>query len=175
MCLPLSPVEFSSHCRFYKLSHSMLGMCCSPAGRRVCLQVTWEVVLPRSPVEFSSFCHSHKLSCSRLLGALPRSHQSLSDQARLIYLQFPEGFPSSSLRSSGCPTLFAMCLYSYCLLISFSFFPGWGGRSVHGAMLIWPRVVCGSTTYHLAHVVCMFPSHLHMGVCRPQGPPGFSI
>jgi hypothetical protein len=32
-----------------------------------------------------------------------------------------------TLWSSGCPTLFAMCLYcSYCLLLSFSFFPGWG-------------------------------------------------
>jgi hypothetical protein len=31
--------------------------------------------------------------------------------------------PQHSMR----PTLFAMCLYcSYCLLLSFSFFPGWG-------------------------------------------------
>jgi hypothetical protein len=59
--------------------------------------------------------------------------------SRLVYLQFPEGFPLlfiySSLRDfpspplwrSGHPTLFATCLFCcYCLLFSFSFFPGWG-------------------------------------------------
>jgi hypothetical protein len=35
--------------------------------------------------------------------------------------------PSPTLWCSGCPALFATCLYcSYCLLFSFSFFPGWG-------------------------------------------------
>jgi hypothetical protein len=35
--------------------------------------------------------------------------------------------PLPQLRRSGRPTLFATCLYcSYCLLLSFSFFPGWG-------------------------------------------------
>jgi hypothetical protein len=49
--------------------------------------------------------------------------------ARLVYLQFREGFPSPSLQHSVRPTLFPTCLYcSYCLLLSFSFFPGW--RSV---------------------------------------------
>jgi hypothetical protein len=52
---------------------------------------------------------------------------TLSGQALLVYLQFWEGFPSPSLWCSGRPTLFATCLYcSYCLLLSFSFFPGWG-------------------------------------------------
>jgi hypothetical protein len=32
-------------------------------------------------------------------------------------------------------------------------------------MLMWPRVVCGSTAYHLAHlVVRVFPSYLGTGV-----------
>jgi hypothetical protein len=85
------------------------------------------VGLPPSPVEFSSLHHSHKLSHSWLLGMWPRSHQSLSSQAQLVYLQFQEGVPSPPLRHSGHPTLFATCLYcSYCLLLSFSFFPGWG-------------------------------------------------
>jgi hypothetical protein len=49
--------------------------------------------------------------------------------AWLIYLQFREGFPSPNLWHSVRPTLFPACLYcSYCLLVSFSFFPGW--RSV---------------------------------------------
>jgi hypothetical protein len=39
-----------------------------------------------------------------------------------------EGFPSPNLWHSGYPILFPTCLYSYCLLPSFSFFPGW--RSV---------------------------------------------
>jgi hypothetical protein len=48
---------------------------------------------------------------------------------RLVYLQFREGFPTPNLRHSVRSTLFPACLYcSYCLLVSFSFFPGW--RSV---------------------------------------------
>jgi hypothetical protein len=40
---------------------------------------------------------------------------------------------------------------------SVSLFSLGGGQSVQGAMLIWPRVVCGSTAYCLAHlVVCVF-------------------
>jgi hypothetical protein len=49
--------------------------------------------------------------------------------AWLVYLQSWEGFPSPNLWCSVLPTLFPVCLYcSYCLLVSFSFFPGW--RSV---------------------------------------------
>jgi hypothetical protein len=45
----------------------------------------------------------------------------------LVYLQFWEGFPSPNLWCSVHPTLFPACLYcSYCLLLSFSFFPRWG-------------------------------------------------
>jgi hypothetical protein len=52
---------------------------------------------------------------------------ALSGQAWLVYLQFWERFPSPPLQCLGRPTLFATCLYySYCLLLSFSFFPGWG-------------------------------------------------
>jgi hypothetical protein len=96
----------------------------APAGWCVCLQLRWEVDLPPSPVEFSSLRHSHKLSRSWLLGVLPCSRWSLSSQAWLVYLQFQEGFPSPPLWHSVHPTLFATCLYcSYCLLLSFSFFP----------------------------------------------------
>jgi hypothetical protein len=45
-----------------------------------------------------------------------------------------------------------------------------GGRSVQAAMLIWPRVVCGSTAYHLAHLVfCVFPSCLVMDIWHWPG------
>jgi hypothetical protein len=49
--------------------------------------------------------------------------------AWFVYLQSQEGFPSPNLQRSGRPTLFPVCLNcSYCLLLSFSFFPWW--RSV---------------------------------------------
>jgi hypothetical protein len=56
------------------------------------------------------------------------------------------------------------------LITQFLFFSLGGGQSVQGAMLIWPRVVCGSTTYHLAHlVVHIFPSRLGTAVWwRPR-------
>jgi hypothetical protein len=41
------------------------------------------------------------------------------------------------------------------LIIQFLFFPWVGGQSVQGAMLVWPRVVCESTTYRLAHLWSM--------------------
>jgi hypothetical protein len=108
------------------------------------------VGLPFSPVEFSSLRHYHKLSCSWLLGAHPRSHCSLSGQAWLVYLQSLEGFPSPPLWRSVCPTLFPTCLYcSYCYYSVSLFSPG-GGQSVQGAMLIWPRLVCGSNMVPLS-------------------------
>jgi hypothetical protein len=97
---------------------------------------------------------------------------------RLVYLQLHEGFPSPSLRCSRHPALFAMCLFCcYCLLFGFFFFFPWVGWSVQGAMLICPRVVCGSTACRLAHlVICIFPSSLGAGVWWWHGSPlGFSI
>jgi hypothetical protein len=128
--LPSSPVEFSSHCRFYKLSHSwLLGSAAAPASHSVYLQFTWKVGLPLSPVEFSSLCHSHKLSCSWLLGADLVPTKTLWP-ARLVYLQFWEGFPDPNLQQSVRHTLFPACLYCYYrLLLFFSFLPGW--RSVY--------------------------------------------
>jgi hypothetical protein len=86
------------------------------------------VGLPSSPVEFSSLSHSHKLPHSWLLGTCPAPARA-SLAASLAYLQSREGFPSPNLQRSVHPTLFPACLNcSYCLLLSFSFFPGW--RSV---------------------------------------------
>jgi hypothetical protein len=87
-------------------------------------------------------------------------------------------FPSPSLQCSGHPALFGMCLFCcYCSLFSFFFlFSLGGGQSVQVAMLIWPRVVCGGTACHLAHlVVCIFPSHLGTGIWWPGGTPSFSV
>jgi hypothetical protein len=63
--------------------------------------------------------------------------------ARLVYLQSREGFPSPNLQCSGHPTLFPTFLYcSYCLLVSFSFFPGWrsvcpGGYAALAQACLW--------------------------------------
>jgi hypothetical protein len=58
------------------------------------------------------------------------------------------------------PRVFIVLIACY----SVSLFSPGGGLSVQGAMLIWPRVVCGSTMYGLAHlVVHVFPSSLGTG------------
>jgi hypothetical protein len=85
---------------------------------------------------------------------------------RLVYLQFHEEFPlppSSVLRMSR-----PLCYVSFLLLLLiiqfFFLFSLCGGQSVHGALLMWPSVVCGSTACRLAHlVVCFFPSGLGTG------------
>jgi hypothetical protein len=87
-------------------------------------------------------------------------------------------FPSPLFGTQGAPP---SLLYVFFVVIAyysvFFLFSMGGGRSVQGAMLIWPRVSCGSTTCHLAHlVVCVFPSHLGTAVWRQHGSPsGFSI
>jgi hypothetical protein len=83
--------------------------------------------------------------------------------------------PSSPLRVP-CP----LCYVSFLLLlliIQFFLFSLGGCRSVQRAMLIWPRIVCGSTECRLANlVVCVFPSHLGTAVCWWHGSPsGFSV
>jgi hypothetical protein len=149
--LPPSPVEFSSHCHFYKFFCSwLLGGAAAPARCHVCLQFTWEVGLPPSPVEFSSLHHSHKLSCSWLLGAHPYSHRSLSGQARLVYLQLQEGFSSPFF---GAQCTLPSLQHVFIVLIAYysvSLFSQGRGQSVQGAMLIWPRVVCGNISVLLS-------------------------
>jgi hypothetical protein len=84
----------------------------------------------------------------------------LSGQAWFVYLQFWEGFPCPLLQCSRSPTSLLSVFIVLISYFSVSLFSPDGGWSVQGAMLIWPRVVCGSTAYHLAHLVCVFPSHL---------------
>jgi hypothetical protein len=78
------------------------------------------------------------------------------------------------------PSLAPLCYMSffcYCLFSVFFLFSLGVGWSVQGATLVWPRVVCGSTTCRLAHlVVHILPSHLGAAVRWWRGsPPGFSI
>jgi hypothetical protein len=140
---------------------AFLGLC-------VYLQFTWEVGLPPSSVEFSSHRLFYRLSCSWLLGVYCSSY--------LLQMACCEGFPlpSSSVLRAPCP----ICYVSFLLLLlSFFFFFPWVGVGVQGAMLIWPRVVCGSNVCCLAHlVVHVFPSHLGAAFWWWRGsPPGFSI
>jgi hypothetical protein len=96
-----------------------------------------------------------------------------------LLLPFPAGLlwgispPPSSVLRVPCP----LCYMSFLLLLLiiqylFLFSLG-GGRSVQGgAMLIWPSVVCGSTTYRLAHlVVHIFPSCLGAAIWNLRGSP----
>jgi hypothetical protein len=104
-----------------------------------------------------------------------------------LLLPFPAGlFIYSSMRESPplplvlraphplCYVSFFVVIIAYYSVFLFSL---GGGQSVQGAMLTWPRVVCGGTTYCLAHlVVHVFPSCLGAGVWQQHGSPlGFSV
>jgi hypothetical protein len=133
----------------------------------------WEVGLPSSPVEFSSLHHSHKLSLSWLLGTHPRSRWSLS------------GLPSLFIYSSGkdsLPPIFgAQCappsfLHVFIVLIAYysvSLFSPGGGWSVQRAMLLWPRVVCGSTAVPLSSPCLRLPKPSWHGQLAALGPSWF--
>jgi hypothetical protein len=98
---------------------------------------------------------------------------ALSGQAQLVYLQFCEGIPSPPPVLRAPHPLCYMSLLFLLLITQFLFFSLGGGQSVQGAMLIWPRVVCGNTP-HL--VVCIFPSRLGTAIWWWHGSlPGFSV
>jgi hypothetical protein len=73
--------------------------------------------------------------------------------ARLVYLQSREGFLFPNLQCSGRPTLFPACLNcSYCLLLSFSFFPGWrsvcpGGYAALAQACLWENCSTAKLTW----------------------------
>jgi hypothetical protein len=129
-----------------------MGGAAAPASSHVCLQLTWEVGLPPSPVVFSSLCHSHKLSYSWLLGTLPRSQQSLSGPPGLfIYSSGKDSLPPI-FSAQGAPPSLQRVFIVLSAYYSVSLFSQGGDWSVQGTMLFWPRLVCGSTAYCLAHL-----------------------
>jgi hypothetical protein len=96
--------------------------------------------------------------------------------ARLVYLQSREGFPSPNLQCSGRPTLFPACLNcSYCLLFSFSFFPGVEVSLSRGLCCSGPGLSVGLPRYREAHLVRVFLSCMGASHWRPWGPPHFSF
>jgi hypothetical protein len=80
-------------------------------------------VFPPLLWSFPPFHDSHKLSHSWLLGGRPCSHQSLSGQAQLVYLQFRERFPCLPLWSSVSPTLLQCVFIALLAYYSVSLFP----------------------------------------------------
>jgi hypothetical protein len=85
----------------------------------------------------------------------------------LLQQAYCEGFPSPHFSAQGALSsllrVFFVVIAYYSVF--FFFFPWVGGQSVQGAMLILPRIVCGSSVCCLAHlVVCFFPSGLGTGV-----------
>jgi hypothetical protein len=138
---------------------STLGEVALPAfsGQCVYLQFTWEVTLPH--LSCGVFLPPPLLQAFPLLvdgWVLPPLLPSL---ASLFIYSSVRDCPSPPLWHSGHPALFAMCpFYCCCLLFSlfFSLFSLDGARSVQRAILIWSRVVCGSTVCHLAHLVVCF-------------------
>jgi hypothetical protein len=178
--LPPSPVKFSSHCHFHKLSCScLLGGAAAPASCHVCLQFMWEVGLPSFPVEFSSLCHSHKLPHSWLLSARCCSRQSLSGPPGLFICSLftVSGrvlFPQSSALRAPHP-LSSVSLLLLLLVTQFLFFPQVEVSLSRGLCSSGPGLSVGLQRYHEAHLVHIFPSHLCAGDWWPGGPPCFSV
>jgi hypothetical protein len=91
----------------------------------------------------------------RLLGG--GHHSCLLRPAYLITVLWGIAPPHSSEHRAPCPLCYMSFCCCCCLSVWFYFlFSLGGGQSVQGAMLIWPRVVCGSTLCCLAHLVVCF-------------------
>jgi hypothetical protein len=104
------------------------------------------------------WCFSHtdtftSFPAPRLLGGY--HHSCLF---RPVCLQFHEGLPLPPFSTQGAlPSLLCVLLLLFIIqFFFFSLFSLGGSQSVQGAMVIWPRVVCGSTACRLANlVVCI--------------------
>jgi hypothetical protein len=81
----------------------------------------------------------------------------LSGLAHLVYLQFREGFLSPLFSAQCAPPSFLCVFIVLIAYYSVSLFSPGGGQSVQGAMLIWPRVVCGSTVVPLSSPCLRLP------------------
>jgi hypothetical protein len=88
--LPPSPVEFSSHCHFYKLSGSwLLGVCCHSCLLQLAYLFTVHMGSGSSPLSCGVFLPPPLLQAFLLLiaGHVPLLLPSL---AWLVYLQFSD-------------------------------------------------------------------------------------
>jgi hypothetical protein len=98
-------------------------------------------------------------SCLLRLACLYTAHVGSGLPPSLCW--FVRDFPSPTLMLRAPHPLCYVSSLLLLLIIQFLLFSLGGGWSVQGAMLIWSRIVCGSTVYCLAHlVVHIFPSRL---------------
>jgi hypothetical protein len=172
-----SPVQFSSHCHFHKLSCSwLLGGAAALASPMFVYSSRGKWVFPSL---LSSFPPSATLTSFPATGCwacLAPATARGSLACRLVYLQSQEGFPSPNLWRLVCPTLFPACLIcSYCLLLSFSFFPRVEVSLSRGLCCYGPGLSVGVPWFCEAHLVCVFPSRLGAGDWQPGGPTCFSV
>jgi hypothetical protein len=83
----------------------------------------------------------------------------------------PGRSPLPAIRHSGCPTLFAKCLYcSYWLLLSFSFFPRWRSVCPQGCALLAQGCLW---EYHVLLISPCLPKPSGCGRLAAQGPSWF--
>jgi hypothetical protein len=175
LCL-LKVLLGASHC--YKLSpfQAHWGRWHCPGFLRLACLFTVHVGSGPSPFSCGVFLPLPLLQAFQVLvaGRVPPLLPSLSGFFIYCSVRY---CPSPIFGAQGAlPSL--LCVFLLLLLsIQFFFlFSLGGGWSVQGAMLIWPRVVCGSTGCLLAHlVVCIFPSHLGAGIWQCRSPPDFSL
>jgi hypothetical protein len=129
----------------------------------------WEVGLPPSPVEFSSLCHSTSFPAPGCWVCTPAPPGASLDRPSLFIYNSGKDSPPLLFGAQCAPPSLQCVFIVLIAYYSVSLFSLAGGWSVQGAMLFWPRVVCGSTVYHLAHLVHVFPSRLGAGACQPLG------
>jgi hypothetical protein len=127
-----------------------------PPSLLACLFTVHVGSVPSPPLQWS-FPHTATFTsfpAPRLLGGCATPAFS----GQLVYLLSREGLPLTPLVLGGprplCYVSFFVVVY-YSVWV-FSLFSLGGGQSIQGAMLIWPRVVCGSTMCRLAHLVVHF-------------------
>jgi hypothetical protein len=98
--------------------------------------------------------HCYKLSHSKVAG---RGLPVLPSPAGLFIYSSVWDCPSPTHTQGTPPSLLCVFLLLLFIIQFFSlFFPLVGVNLSRGTMLIWPRVVCGSTMYRLAHLVLCF-------------------
>jgi hypothetical protein len=110
-------------------------------------------------------------------GHVPRPHscQSLSGLPGLFICSPGKGSLPPIFSTQGAPPSFQHVFFALFPYYSVSLFSPGGGQSVQGAMLLWPRLVCGSTAVPQSSPGRVFPSHLGASDWQPGGPPGFSV
>jgi hypothetical protein len=156
---PFSALQCNPPHDTYKLSCSWLpGVCHHSCLLQPAYLFTVHMGCGPSPLSCGVFLPPPLLQTFLLLVAGRVPPLLLSLAALFIYSSMRDCL-SPLLWHSGHPALFPTCLFVVVYYSFFSRFSLGGCRSVQGAMLIWPRVVCRIAACHLAHlVVCFTPA-----------------